>query len=536
MSWQEKLYNKKKACARKESYWPGQRELDIVKATMTPIKTRFAPSPTGFLHIGGLRTALYAYLFARKNKGRFILRIEDTDQARFVEGATENLIRTLTWAGLQYDEGPDKNDPYNTALSIGENPPYIQSGRTAQYKEAALELLKKHHAYRCFCTTERLDQMRKNQQTRKQAPMYDKHCQKRPQDEITQLLEQNIPYVIRLAIPENDTLRFRDLIRGDLSFDSNTIDDQILMKSDNFPTYHLANVVDDHAMGITHVIRGEEWLPSTPKHLYLYQAFDWKPPEFAHIPLLLNKDKSKLSKRQNDVAVEDYIQRGYLKEAILNFIALLGWNPGEGETEEFFSLEELVERFSLEKVHKAGAVFDLERLDWFNAHYIKKLKTEELAEKIYPYLEKSPWFNGTPDTMQTAFGYRCVKSIQTRIKTLAEAPAQLKPFLLEELDFDLALLENEKMKVTREIAKQALTASLKDLSEEEDKIFDSEEKIKEILIKTIARLGLKNGQVLWPLRVALSGSEFSPGAFEMAHILGKTLTLDRIQKTLARFK
>lgn len=497
------------------------------------IKTRFAPSPTGFLHIGGLRTALYAYLFARQTKGHFILRIEDTDQTRFVEGATESLIRTLAWAGLTHDEGPDPNAPYNAEQSIGPNPPYIQSQRTALYKDAVEQLLKTQHAYRCFCTTERLDQMRKDQQARKQAPMYDKHCLKRPQEEIDQLLEQKIPYVIRLAIPENDTLRFRDLIRGDLEFDSNTLDDQVLMKSDNFPTYHLANVVDDHAMGITHVIRGEEWLPSTPKHIYLYRAFDWKMPEFAHIPLLLNKDKTKLSKRQNDVAVEDYIQKGYLKEAILNFIALLGWNPGEGETQEIFSMDELIARFSLEKVHKAGAVFDLERLDWFNAHYIKGMPVEELAEKITPYLEKEPWFKGNADTLQTPFGTRCIRSIQSRIKIFSEAPGQLKPFLSETLDFDLVMLENEKAKVTRDIAKTALQACHDDLFAASSETFDSEEKLKELLTQTIARLGLKNGQVLWPLRVALSGCEFSPGAFEMAHILGKEKTLQRILQTLS---
>lgn len=503
------------------------------------LKTRFAPSPTGFLHIGGLRTALYAYLFARQNKGHFILRIEDTDQTRFVEGATESLIRTLAWAGLDYDEGPDANDPYNASLSIGPNPPYIQSQRTTHYKEAVEQLLKTQHAYRCFCTMERLDQMRKDQQARKQAPMYDKHCLKRPQEEIDQLLDQKgqkIPYVIRLTIPENDTLNFNDLIRGDLSFDSNTIDDQVLMKSDGFPTYHLANVVDDHAMGITHVIRGEEWLPSTPKHLYLYRAFGWQPPEFAHIPLLLNKDKSKLSKRQNDVAVEDYIQKGYLKEAVLNFIALLGWNPGEGETQEIFSLPELIERFSLEKVHKAGAVFDLERLDWFNAQYIKEMPVEELAKKITPYLEKEPWFKGNADTLQSAFGTRCVKSIQARIKTFSDAPQQLQPLLVETLDFDLALLENEKAKVTRDIAKTALTACHNDLSAAPADTFDSEEKLKELLTQTIARLSLKNGQVLWPLRVALSGQEFSPGAFEMAHILGKGKILQRIEQILERMK
>lgn len=492
-------------------------------------KTRFAPSPTGFLHVGGLRTALYAYLFAKKHQGHFILRIEDTDRTRFVEGATESLIRTLMWAGLEYDEGPNPND---LNLNIGENGPYIQSKRKDIYDREVQKLLDSGHAYRCFCSTERLDQMREEQQKNKQAPMYDKKCRFRPKEETDQLLQEGIPYVIRLAIPENDTLRFRDLIRGDMQFDSNTIDDQVLVKSDGYPTYHLANVVDDHYMEMTHVIRGEEWLPSTPKHIYLYRAFGWKEPQFAHIPLLLNKDKSKLSKRQNDVAVEDYIEKGYLKEALINFIALLGWNQGEGSTQEIFSLEELVEAFSLEKVHKAGAVFDLERLDFFNGHYLRSLPIEEFAGKIYPWLEKEPWFKGTAADLHNEYAYRFLPAVQTRIKTLAETPTMIRYFLADTLDFDLKLLTSEKMNITLEIAKTALSACAEDLQNLEN--FNSEESIKEHLIKTIERLGLKNGQVLWPLRVALTGEEFSPGAFEIVTILGQKRVLTRIAQTLLK--
>lgn len=499
------------------------------------IKTRFAPSPTGFVHIGGLRTALYAYLFARQHKGHLILRIEDTDQTRYVDGAVKNLLRTLKWAGLTYDEGPDQNHPDDPAKDLGPNKPYTQSKRTDLYREHAQKLLDSGHAYRCYCSMERLNQMREDQQKAKMAPMYDKHCLTRPKDELTQLKEQGVPHVIRLNIPHNDTLRFRDLIRGDLTFHSDTLDDQVLMKSDGFPTYHLANVVDDHFMKVTHVIRGEEWLPSTPKHIYLYRAFGWDPPEFAHIPLLLNKDKSKLSKRQNDVAVEDYMHKGYLPEALINFVALLGWHPGEGETEEFFTLEELVKKFSLEKVHKAGAVFDPDRLDWFNGHYIRQLAPDAFADKIQEWVKDEAWFKDDPAALNTDHARRILASIQTRIKTLAEAPEQLRPFFTETLAYDTALLEHEKMQVTRDLAEKALHEAYADLEQLHEDDFVSEDNIKACLTKTIARLGLKNGQVLWPLRVALTGEPFSPGAFEMASLLGKPRTLDRIRQTLGRF-
>ncbi|MFA4891372.1 MAG: glutamate--tRNA ligase, partial [Candidatus Gracilibacteria bacterium] len=331
------------------------------------IKTRFAPSPTGYLHVGGLRTALYCYLFARKNKGKFILRIEDTDRERFVEGATEALICTLDWIGLDRDEGP-----ISQTEQKGDFGPYIQSQRSDIYRKYADELVKKGAAYYCFCTKERLDELRHTQEKSKQATMYDRKCGEIPLEEARKRIAAGEPHVIRQRIPY-ETLKFKDLIRGTIQFDGKIIDDQVLVKSDGFPTYHLANVVDDHLMGITHVIRGEEWLPSTPKHIFLYRAFGWKEPEFAHIPLLLNKDRSKLSKRQGHVAVEEYINDGYTKEAIINFVALLGWHPGAGEENELFSLTELEERFSLDRVHKAGAIFDIEKLDWFNWLWQKRL-------------------------------------------------------------------------------------------------------------------------------------------------------------------
>ncbi|MEK7548111.1 MAG: glutamate--tRNA ligase, partial [Patescibacteria group bacterium] len=331
------------------------------------------PSPTGYLHVGGLRTALYCYLFARKNGGKFILRIEDTDRERYVEGAVENLINTLEWVGLAYDEGPTKD-----GKDIGNLGPYTQSKRTEIYRKYAQELIDKGHAYRCFCTKERLEEMRKRQEENHLAPMYDRKCLELPKSEVETNIKAGIPFVIRQKMPY-ETIKFKDLIRGNIQFDGKTVDDQILMKSDGFPTYHLANVVDDHLMEITHVIRGEEWLPSTPKHIALYKSFGWNPPEFAHLPLLLNADKTKLSKRQGHVAVEEYIKEGYLKEAIINFVVFLGWNPGSGEENEIYTLDQLEKAFTLDKVHKAGAIFNLEKLDWFNWRWKKQNFLEKLA-------------------------------------------------------------------------------------------------------------------------------------------------------------
>jgi len=313
------------------------------------VRVRFAPSPTGYLHVGGLRTALFNFLFARHSGGKFILRIEDTDRARYVEGAVDNLINTLRWAGLDYDEGPSAG---------GELGPYVQSERLEIYDEHVRILLESGAAYRCFCSPERLETMRKEQEKKKLQPKYDRTCLRLSPKEIEDNLTANKPFVVRMKVPDDATIRFSDIVRGEVEFSTERVDDQVLLKSDGYPTYHLANVVDDHLMKISHVIRGEEWLPSTPKHVLLYEAFGWEMPVFAHLPLLLNPDRSKLSKRQGDVAVEDYRDKGYLKEALVNFVALLGWNPGDAR--EIFSLKELEKEFSLDKVNKSGAVFNVE--------------------------------------------------------------------------------------------------------------------------------------------------------------------------------
>ncbi len=522
------------------------------------VRARFAPSPTGFLHVGGLRTALYNYLFARKQKGVFILRIEDTDRTRFVEGAVENLLKTLKWVGLDYDEGPEKEGKYG---------PYIQSQRTAIYRKYTEELLQKGAAYPCFCTPERLEKMREKQIQLKQAPMYDRTCLKLSLEEIEAKKKEGIPFVIRQKIPQEQRLKFKDLIRGFVQFETGTIDDQILMKSDNFPTYHLANVIDDHLMEITHVIRGEEWLPSTPKHILLYEAFGWVKPEFAHIPLLLNKDKSKLSKRQGDVSVEDYIKKGYIKEAIINFIALLGWHPGKGEEKEIFSLPELIDIFSLEKVHKGGAIFDVEKLDWFNFQWQRKLhflRLEEIAKnidqnvKITKSPKNEPVFDFSSSAHEKEFinqraglllrlceEYippvwkenkdllsRAVITVEEKILNKpSEAPGHLE-FYFGIKDFPAELLTNPKMSVDQATAEKALSESFQWLDEFSG--FGRLPEIQQYLLEKIKQLGLKNGQVLWPMRVALSGLQFSPGVFEIIWVLGHEETLKRIRETLKK--
>ena len=528
------------------------------------VRTRFAPSPTGYLHVGGLRTALYCYLFARANGGKFLLRIEDTDQERYVEGAVENLIRTLDWVGLKSDEGPYLNEK-GEVQQKGDFGPYIQSQRFDLYKKYADELVEKGHAYYCFCTRERLDELRKKQESLKQATMYDRHCCTIPLSEARKRAEAGEPHVIRQKIP-HETLKFKDLIRGNVQFDGKTIDDQVLIKSDGFPTYHLANVVDDHLMEITHVIRGEEWLPSTPKHIFLYNAFDWKAPEFAHIPLLLNNDRTKLSKRQGDVAVEDYIQKGYIKEAIINFAAFLGWHPGAGEETEIFSLTELEQKFSLDRVHKAGAIFNIEKLDWYNWQWQKRLfneKMQNIAKEIdakveinqpkpnvFTYTFASPE-NKVKFNEEKAKNLReiCEKYIAEELlkkdekllnkalilneEKIIKEPKTITEnitYFFELPTYDKILLTNAKMNVDEELAKSSIQKATEVLDQITEKDW-TEENLKEKLLTLIQSLNLKNGQVLWPLRAALTGQEFSPGVFEMLWALGKEESLSRLKKT-----
>lgn len=483
---------------------------------MKEIRTRFAPSPTGYLHVGGLRTALYNFLFARKNNGKFILRIEDTDRSRYVEGAVENLINTLKWCDLHYDEGPDVGGPYG---------PYIQSQRLEIYKQYAEELVRKGYAYYCFCTPERLAQLREEQLKLKVPQVkYDKHCLRLSQDEINAKLENKEPYVIRLNVPENQVVKFYDIIREEVEFETNNIDDQVLIKSDGYPTYHLANVVDDHLMKISHVIRGEEWLSSTPKHILLYEFFGWEKPQFAHLPLLLNPDRSKLSKRQGDVAVEDYRAKGYLKEALINFVALLGWNAGDDR--EFYYLNELIEKFSLERVNKSGAVFDLNKLLWLNGEHIRKKSVDELLPILKEELKKSKYAsqNFSDDYLKLV-----ISAMHERIDFVYEIITKSYYFFERPTNYEEKAVQKNWKQETPEI--------LSLLIQEFEKIDNpSKEKYEEALNKLAEQLNVSKGKIIHPLRLALSGTSAGPGIYDLIFILGKDEVKERILEAIEKIK
>lgn len=505
---------------------------------MDKIRVRFAPSPTGYLHIGGFRTALYNFLFARKNNGTFILRIEDTDRKRFVEGGIENIIISLRcffdWdEGIYWDKFPEINREGRVSIKHkGGYGPYIQSERLDVYKKYAEQLVKEEKAYYCFCTPERLEKMRQEQISKKKAPMYDRRCIKLSQDEIKKKLESGEKYVIRQKINTEGITEVDDLIRGKVSFENKLLDDQILLKSDGYPTYNFANVIDDHLMEISHIIRGEEFISSTPKFIQLYDNFDWDKPKFAHLPLLLNTDRTKLSKRKGDVAVEDYIKKGYLEEAIINFVALLGWNPGKGSTQEIFSLKELIEKFDLEKVHKAGAVFDLKKLDWLNSRYIQKLSIDELYEKSLEFLKKKDFYkNAPPERKEKKYVKKVLSIERERLNNFSEAGEGNK-FLFQDIEYDLELLRWKKMsdanlKISLDKSKEILFG----IGEEKwTRIF-----LEKIFLETPPIYGgAGKGELLWPLRVALTGEKKSPPPFEVAWALGKKECLKRIDAAIAK--
>ena len=488
--------------------------------------TRFAPSPTGFLHVGGLRTALFAYLFAKKHGGQFLLRIEDTDRERFVEGGIENILSSLAWAGIVPDSGVLLDSDGVTIKEVGESGPYIQSKRLPIYKEYAAKLIESGHAYYCFCSKERLDELRERQQQNNQPPMYDGYCRDLPFEEVKIKLEEDTAHVVRLRTPREGVTAFDDIIRGRVEFENKLIDDQVLVKSDGFPTYHLANVIDDHLMHITHVIRGEEWVPSTPKHVLLYQFFDWNVPTFAHLPLLVNEQKQKLSKRHGDVSVEDFKEKGYLPEALVNFVAFLGWNPGDER--EMFSLKELESEFDLAKAQKAAAVFNREKLNWYNKQYIMHMDTTELAERTKPFFD-----NAAIDTRGIDLS-AVVNLEQGRAETLAGLVDEVAFVFADHLVYEPELLVWRKS--TAEDAKEKLAALAEHL-----KTFEEGEWARAFLEDTIMSWIKEhewgNGDVLWPMRVALSGKKNSPGPFEIAAALGKEKTyLQRIQEAIKKLQ
>ncbi|MCL1901055.1 MAG: glutamate--tRNA ligase [Firmicutes bacterium] len=474
---------------------------------MLEVRTRFAPSPTGYLHIGGLRTALYAYLFAKKNNGKFILRIEDTDLERFVEGATELIYSSLKDAGLIYDEGPDVGGKYG---------PYIQSMRKNDYLKYAQELVEKNGAYYCFCSKDRLEELTDKAGIRK----YDKHCLKLSKEEVAKRLKNGEPYVIRQNVPESGKISYNDLVFGTITIDSKELEDNVLIKSDKMPTYNFANVVDDHLMNITHVIRGEEYLSSTPKYNLLYESFGWKQPVYMHLPPVMRDSQHKLSKRYNDPSHNDLISEGYLKDALINYIALLGWSPKENK--EKFSFDELKQMFSTDGLSRSCAIFDKDKLTWLNSEYIKELNAEKFNEYARPWYEKSK-IKGKYDYLKLS------KLLISRTEVFSKIPEKVN-FLEEFENYDINLFNKEKLKITVGLAKQILPK----IKEALEKISDFNEVIiSDALKNLVENLNLKTGQVFWTLRIAITGAESTPGgAVEMADILGKKRTIERVNYSI----
>ena len=477
------------------------------------VRTRFAPSPTGYMHLGNLRTALYTYLFARRNGGKFILRIEDTDQEREVEGAVDLIYKSLAVAGLSHDEGPDVGGPCG---------PYVQSERKDMYLPYAKQLVESGHAYYCFCTKERLDEARAEAEKKGETFKYDKHCLNLSKEEIQAKLDAGEPYVIRQNIPTTGKAGFDDVSYGHVEVDCDTLDDNILIKADGLPTYNFANVIDDHLMGITHVMRGNEYLSSAPKYNLLYEAFGWQPPVYVHLTPVMANAQRKLSKRKGDPSFEDLLNQGYLTEAIINYLVLLGWSP-RGER-EFYTLKELEEVFDLEGLSKSPSIFDTVKLNWFNAEYIRKLSPEEYLEKATPWLEK------VLDPEKFDFK-RLGELLQSRTEVFNQLP-EMVGFLKEMPEFGEELYTNKKQKTNPEIARTALNFVKPVLEGIEDW---TEENIHDRVMEAIPQTGMKNGQVLWTLRIAISGQMSTPGgAFEIAYLLGKEETLSRLTKSQTR--
>ncbi|MEC9486227.1 MAG: glutamate--tRNA ligase [Prosthecochloris sp.] len=492
------------------------------------VRTRFAPSPTGYLHVGGLRTALYNYLYARKAGGDFIVRIEDTDQARKVEGADKDLLKTLELSGIVPDESIEHGGNFG---------PYVQSQRLDIYKQYCQQLLEQNHAYYCFATAEELEENRQLQQKQGMQPKYNRKWLPQhmggdmPQSEIQKKLDEGAPYVIRMKVPDYISIMFEDIVRGPVEFDSATVDDQVLMKSDGFPTYHFASVIDDHLMEITHIIRGEEWLSSMPKHLLLYEFFGWEPPKFAHLPLLLNPDRSKLSKRQGDVAVEDFLNKGYSSEAILNFVALLGWNEGEGTEQEIYSLDQLIEKFSLERVGKAGAVFNIDKLNWIEKQYIKDRPTEKIISVIKPLLQKELGKKETEmDTeriQSDEYLAQVIELMRERVNFESEFVTFCDYFYFDPEEYDPAAVKKRWKQDTNEVLAEFITV----LEDTDDFSADNLEAVLKAFVEPREK---KPAFLIHPLRILNSGVGFGPSLYHMLEVLGKQTVIRRLKKGLER--
>ena len=482
---------------------------------MSTVKTRFAPSPTGRMHVGNLRTALYAYLIAKHEGGKFMLRIEDTDQERFMEGALEIIYRTLAKTGLVHDEGPDKDG------GVG---PYVQSERQAQglYLKYAKKLIEQGDAYYCFCDKERLESL-KTEVAGKEITVYDKHCLHLSKEEIEANLAAGKPYVIRINMPTEGTTTFHDELYGDITVENNELDDMILIKSDGYPTYNFANVVDDHLMGITHVVRGNEYLSSAPKYNRLYEAFGWEIPKYIHCPLITNEDHQKLSKRCGHSSYEDLLDQGFLTEAIVNFVALLGWSPSSDN--EIFSLEELVKEFDYHRISKSPAVFDMVKLRWMNGEYMKKMDDDKFYEMALPYLKETI-------TKDLDF-HKIAAMVKTRIEVFPDIKDHVD-FFEKVPEYETSMYVHKKMKTNEETSLQVLSEVQPLLEAQED---FSNDALFAMLSAYAKEHGYKVGYVMWPIRTALSGKQMTPaGATEILEVLGKEESLVRIQAAIAKLK
>ena len=493
------------------------------------VRVRMAPSPTGFLHIGSLRTALYNYLYAHKENGTFVLRIEDTDRARLVEGAVEAIVKTLSDFNLTPDEGYIWKD--GKVVEQGELGPYVQSQRLDLYKKYSLELLANKSAYYCFCTPERLEELRNSQQAQKLAPKYDKHCLRLSDQEIQERISKGDKYVVRLNVPADKILGYDDLVFGRIEISSNEVDDQVLIKSDGYPTYHFAVVIDDHSMQISHVFRGDEYLSSTPKDLLLYEALGWDLPKFVHLPPIISKvTKKKLSKREGDVSVQSFIDKGYLVEAIINFLVFLGWNPKTEQ--EIFSLEELKNSFSIENLNKAGATFDLEKLDWFNSTYIRQMTLVDLQNKLEPFMVQAGLHH---ENYSDEFIQEVIKLERDRIKTLSEIGDRVRYFFEEpKYEAQTLIWKKSDREATHKIL-QGIYSYVHEIYQSDFQKDFLESEIKNYLLAH----NIGTGDALWPLRVCLSGLEASPSPFEIMGAFGclpngKDIILNRINTAIEK--
>lgn len=486
------------------------------------VRVRYAPSPTGLQHIGGIRTALFNFFFARSQGGKFLLRIEDTDQERYSEESLQDLYDTLAWLGVDWDEGPLKGGPCG---------PYVQSERFGLYREYAERLVEQGQAYRCFCTSERLEALREEQQRTKSSEQgYDRHCRHLTTEQIQELQAAGIPSVIRLKVPRDGKTTFTDMLMGDITRKNTDVSpDPVLLKSDGFPTYHLANVIDDHLMGITHIMRAQEWIPSGPLHILLYKAFGWEPPKYCHLPMVMGKDGQKLSKRHGSTAVRDFKAAGYLPEAVVNYVCLLGWSY-DGET-EFFSADDLKRLFTLERISKSPGVFDYKKLEWFNGQYIRKLTPEALMGYLIPILQKDGVVAEPPTEEQQRVLAQLVPLVQERLKVLNDI-TEMTRFLFQEIETPAAeslIPKKTDAETTLRILERAAAILVESWGE-------SDERLEELFHSVAEELGVKLGAMLMPVRIAVTGSSISPPLFDSLRALGWDKTSERILRSIQRLK